>query len=131
MASILEAAVGDDREAGCLAESPRIFGIDCRAVAPTDAEESLRQRTRQDVEEDSPEFGLAAQMPRGIGVKPELVDRPAAGRVAGMDEAEAAGDVEIVDAELLQLLAILERFLEAVADEIMPQRKDDRQADID
>src|SRR5262245_52135139 len=100
VALFLEAAVRDNGQAGRLAEGASILGIGCRAVAPAHAEKGLRQRPWQRVEEDGSEHRLAAQMPRGIGVEAELVHRPAACGVARMNEAEPAGYVQIVDAEL-------------------------------
>ena len=70
-------------------------------------------------------------MPGGIREELEAIDRVRARIAFGVGEAEAAINVQIVDAQFLQRFAVLERLRQIISDEIIPQRKHDRPSEIE
>src|SRR5208337_2936788 len=60
-----------------------------------------------------------------------LLEREAARVLLRVDEAEAVGDVQVVDAQLLEPPPVLQGLSQTVAEPVVPQRPDRGQAEVE
>ncbi len=129
--ALLKTAIGDDGNFDGLFELLGKTGVDAGLEFPAHAENRARHEQRQEIKNGRAQIGFEAQMPRRICKQLEAVDRVSAGIAFGIGKAEAAVNVQIIDAQFFQIFAVLQRLGQIIADEIMPQRKDERPSDIE
>src|SRR5208337_3858250 len=117
----LEPAVGNDRHPELLPESAGVLLVP-ELVPPADAEEPPEEHPGPQVEQGRAGGGLEAEVASRIGEHPHLLEREAARVLLRVDEAEAVGDVQVVDAQLLEPPPVLQGLSQTVAEPVVPQR---------